>query len=227
MKKIILICLVAMIHSCKPQSKNQIIIEKIKNHKMQSKHEYNNLTNSEFEIFDIKRFNKNKEEGETYRYNKSNGDEIVESGGLDSGEYMLEIFPKKSLYTVKKMFYSSADIQSKGPSFKNGCELGIWYEFDDKGKLIKETNLDKPYKIKIEDIIEFLKKNEADFNSYLNVERSYDERTKKGTWELDYRGKYKQTQGILMVTIDDESNEIEQVIKIVGKEGEKEIIFKK
>ena len=102
------------------------------------------------------------------------------------------------------------------------------YEFDENGKLINEINEDKPFKISIFDINEFLKKNKADlYDVTTNVNRYYDEKTKKGTWTLSYRGKYKETKGKLRVEIDDESTDVISVIKITGKRGEKEIIFKK
>ncbi|WP_309609714.1 hypothetical protein [Flavobacterium sp.] len=227
MKTSILICLVLTLTNCKPQNKEEKqTVEKIKHYEMQNKHEYNNLTNSEFEKFDINRFDKNKNESEDYVYFLNNGTRVREFGDKESGYFSQET-PKNSLFTVSKGFYPNANIKHKGPSFKDTCEIGIWYEYDEKGKLISETDLDKPYKINFKDIIEFLKKNEADYNSYLSVNRNYVEKTKKGTWELYYRGKYKENEGMLIVTIDDQSSEIEQVIKITGKHGEKEIIFKK
>lgn len=227
MKKMLLIYLVFALNSCKPQTKKQIEGEKIKHYEMENKHEYNTLVTKDFEVFDIKRFDKNKDESEDYNYTLPKGSRIREFGDQESGYFSNET-PKKSLFTISKGFYPNSNIKDKGPKFKDDCEIGIWYEFNEKGILIKETNLDKPFKIIIEDILEFLKKNEADlFSDFTFVNRSFNEKTKKGTWNLRYRGKYKENLGMFIVEIDDASAEVTKVIKILGKEGEKEIIFEK
>ena len=227
MKGILIIGLVFIVFSCKPQNKNQTEVEKIKHYQMVSKHEYNKLVTNDFETFDIKRFDKNKDEDEDYVYVLEDGTRIREFGYKERG-YFSEAVPKKSLFTISKGFYPNSNIKDKGPSFKDDCEIGIWYEFDEKGKLIKETDLDKSFKITIEDIIEFLKKNEADlFSNSTSVNRSYDEEIKKGTWKLIYRGKYKDKQGMFSIEVDDSTSEITKVFKILGKEGEKEILFEK
>lgn len=228
MKISILICLVLTLTNCKPQNKEEKqTVEKIKHHKMDSKHEYNNLVNKDFEKFDITAFYKENSDGLAKKYKLPNEILIEESAGENGSWFIKNETQYKSLFTIYKEYYHNGNVKSKKLTFANGCPVGMEYEFDENRKLIKETDLDKPYKTNVEDIIEFLNNNEADFNSYLSVQRSYDEKTKKGTWQVDYRGKYKQTEGILMVTIDDQSSEIEQVIKITGKHGEKEIIFKK
>lgn len=227
MKKILIICLIFAVFSCKPQNKKQIEVEKINHYEMESKHEYNKLVANNFETFDIKRFDKNKDEAEDYDYTLENGSRIREFGDEESG-YFSEEIPKNNLFTIAKVFYTNSNIKSKGPKFKDDCEIGIWYDFDEKGRFIKEIDLDKPFKITIEDIIEFLKKNEADlFSNFTSINRSYDEETKKGTWDLIYRGKYKDKLGMFSIEIDDSTFEITRVIKILGKEGEKEILFEK
>lgn len=227
MKKIWMIGLALIVFSCKPQTKSQTKGEKIKHYAMESKHEYNTLVTKDFEVFDIKRFDKNKDEAEDYIYTLKDGSRIREFGYKERG-YFSECSNGKSLYSVGKSFYVNGNIQAKGPKFKDDCEIGIWYEFDEKGMLIKETNLDEPFKITIEDILEFLKKNEADlFSDFTFINRSFDEKTKKGIWNLRYRGKYKENLGMFIVEIDDASAEVVRVIKILGKEGEKEILFEK
>jgi hypothetical protein len=227
MKKIILLSLLFTTFSCKPQSKKQTEVEKITHNKMENKHEYNKLVNKGLEKFDIKRFDENKEEGETYRYTTTEGDEITESGGLDSGEHLVTIIPKNSLYYISKLFYPNSNIKCKGPSFKDDCEIGIWYDFDEKGKLIKSTDLDEPYKLTIEHMLHFLKKSNADFARYFSINRVFDENKKIGTWTLIFDGTYKNNQGKYLIEIDDKTNEIQYVAKITGKEGEKEILKNK
>ena len=223
MYKAVILFLLFSVHSCKSEKE----IEKIKHYEANNNLQYNNLVTSKFESFDIKRFDKNKDEAEDYVYTLEDGTRIREFGYEGRG-YFSEVVPKNSLFTISKGFYPNSNIKDKGPSFKDDCEIGIWYEFDENGKLIKETDLDKPFKITIEDIIEFLKKNEADlFSNFTSVNRSYDEKTERGTWDLIYRGKYKDKVGMFNIKIDDSSAEIIQVVKILGKEGEKEILFEK
>lgn len=76
--------------------------------------------------------------------------------------------------------------------------------------------------------MEYLRDNEADlFSSFTSINRSYDEVTKKGKRSLIYRGKYKEKSGMFIIEIDDSTSEIINVVKILGKEGEKEILFEK
>ncbi|MCV9926909.1 hypothetical protein OIU83_04570 [Flavobacterium sp. LS1R49] len=227
MKELLIIGLIFIVFSCKPQNKKQAEVEKVKHYQVENKQEYNNLVTNDFETFDIKRFDENKDEAEDYIYTLPDGSIIREFGYKERG-YFSQIVPEKSLFTISKGFYPNSNIKDKGPSFKDNCEIGIWYEFDEKGKLIKETDLDKPFKITIKDIIEFLKQNEADlFSNFTSINRSYDEVTKKGTWNLIYRGKYKDKQGMFSIEIDDLTAEIIEVVKILGKEGEKEVLFRK
>ncbi|MCV9926913.1 hypothetical protein OIU83_04590 [Flavobacterium sp. LS1R49] len=214
MKKIILLCVLFTMCSCKPQNKQQEILEKTKHNKI--KNEYNKLVNKEFEKFDIDRFNKNRDEAEDYVLN--NGTRVIEYGNAESG-YFIEETPKKSLYVISKGFYLNLGIRAKGIKFGNvGCVLGIWYEFDEKGELIKETNYDKPFKIAIDDVVQFLENNKADLYAITTtVNRFYNEKTKTGTWTLRYFGEYKGNSGKLIVKIDDESRAIQEVIKIIGK----------
>ena len=134
MKNIILLCVVFFTMSnCKPQNKKQEIIGKIKDKKME--HEYNKLVNKEFEKFNIDRFNKNKDEAGDYIYNLNDGTKVIEYGNAESG-YFSEQTPNNSLYVISKGYYLNLGIRAKGITFGSiGCVLGIWYEFDENGKL--------------------------------------------------------------------------------------------
>ncbi len=227
MKNILLIYLAFAFHSCKSQNEDQKEIEKIKINKMDKQHQYNNLVTDEFETFNVKRFDENKNIAEDYIYVIPEGPSIREFGDQESG-YFSEATFKKSLFTIAKVFYTNSNIKSKGPKFKDDCEIGIWYDFDEKGELIKKTDLDEPFKIKLEDVLAFLKNNDADlYSNTTSVNRFYDEVIKKNIWNLRYSGKYKENIGMFIINIDDESAEVIKVIKVLGKEGEKEIIFEK
>ncbi|MEP6806246.1 MAG: hypothetical protein ABI892_17095 [Flavobacterium sp.] len=227
MKKILLIYLAFAFHSCKSQNEDQKEIETITLTKMDKQHQYNNLITDEFETFNVKRFDENKNIAEDYIYEIHGGPSVREFGDRESG-YFSEVIFKKSLFTIAKVFYTNSNIKSKGPKFKDDCEIGIWYDFDEKGKLVKKTDLDLPFKIMLEDVVGFLEKNDADlFSSSTTINRSYEEETKKGKWRLIYRGKYKDKSGMFMIEIDDSTAEIVKAVRIIGKEGEKEILFEK
>jgi hypothetical protein len=212
--------------NCKPQNKKQTEVEKIKHYNMENKHEYNKLVNKEFERFNIKRFDENKDEAEDYVYFLEDSTRVREFGDTESG-YFSQLSKKDSFFTISKGFYPNSNIKCKGPSFKDDCEIGIWYDFDEKGELIKVRDLDESFKLTIEDILLFLKKNNLNYERYFSINRSYDPSTKKGTWSLLYNGTYKNKQGLFDITLDDQTKELEYVAQIVGKEGEKIILINK
>lgn len=224
MKKIILLSLLFTTFCCKPQSKKQTDVEKKTNYNMEIKLDYNKLVNKDFEKFDIKRFDENKDEAEDYVYFLNDGTRVREFGDKESG-YFSELTTNYTMIMVIKVFSNSGSIMNKYPAIKGSeCPLGIQYDFDEKGKMIKETDLDKPYKLTIDDMLHFLKKSNADFDRYFSINRVFDENKKIGTWTLIFDGTYKNNQGKYLIEIDDKTNEIQYVAKITGKEGEKEIL---
>ncbi|MCD0469069.1 hypothetical protein [Flavobacterium sp. JAS] len=215
-----------VVFSCRPQEKKQLKVEKIKHYQIKNI-EYNILVNNDFETFDIKKIYENNADGLGKTYELTKNITIEENAGDKGSWFVKNELANNSLYSTYKEFYQSGKIKSKGPKFKEDCKIGIWYDFDEIGKLIKELDLDKPFKITIEDIIEYLKDNEADlYSSFTSINRSYEEETKKAKWSLIYRGIYKDKPGMFMIEIDDSRAEIVKVVKILGKEGEKEFFLK-
>jgi hypothetical protein len=229
MKKIIHLFLFIVVCNCNSQNKKENLAEKIKINHMTNQEDYNKLIDKSFEKFDKESFYKDNKEGLPKSYILSNNFQIEESAGDNGNWFLRAITKKESLFTVYKSYDYTGKIKAKRINlFKNSCLIGIRYEFDENGKLINEINEDKPFNISVFDIIEFLKKNKADlFDVTTNVNRYYDEKSKKATWTLSYRGLYKTHEGKLRVEIDDESTDVISVIRITGKRGEKEIIFKK
>jgi len=84
----------------------------------------------------------------------SNGNyvEIVEANsGLSYREFV-----KDSYFIITKGYFRNGNIKGKGLFFNNKTfQKGTWYEFDESGKLIKETDYDKPYKFTFEEIVKF------------------------------------------------------------------------
>nr|WP_294787505.1 hypothetical protein [uncultured Flavobacterium sp.] len=108
-----------------------------------------------FEVFDSVKFNNSKKENPyVLREFFSDGTYIE----LDQGSYGkgYKLTPKNSLYQISKTYYKSGNIKVKGIGFNgDGFYVGTWYYFDESGKLIKETDYDKPYKFTFEEIVKF------------------------------------------------------------------------
>ena len=197
--------------------KKKLKVEKISHYPIKNK-QYNILVNNDFETFDIKKFYEDNADGLGKTYELTKNITIEEGAGEKGSWFVKNELNNNSLYTIYKEFYQSGKIKSKGPKFKEDCKIGIWYDFDESGKLIREIDLDVPFKITIKDIMEYLRDNEADlFSSFTSINRSYDEVTKKGKWSLIYRGKYKEKSGMFIIEIDDSTSEIIKVVKILGK----------
>lgn len=69
------------------------------------------------------------------------------------------VFPL-SYFSIIKLYYKNRNIKEKGVSFNNGSEYGIWYEYDENGKLINTTDTDEGYDFSWKDIIRYCEKNE-------------------------------------------------------------------
>ncbi|MGV0925395.1 hypothetical protein [Empedobacter tilapiae] len=68
---------------------------------------------------------------------------------------------KDSYFQKVKVYNRNGNILAKGLTLNlpwSTFRKGIWYDFDEKGKLIKETNYDEPYKFTFEDILKFCEK---------------------------------------------------------------------
>lgn len=68
-------------------------------------------------------------------------------------------FNEDSYFSVIKNFYPSKMIQNKGISFTEGSGIGIWFHYNEAGKLIKEENTEEGYDFKPEQVIAYCEKN--------------------------------------------------------------------
>lgn len=163
MNKIILILAFLFFNSCNGQENNK------SESKMESKTTKKENT---MEKFNIKRFEENKSaEDGTYKYIDADGNEVREikdeTSVFENGTYttktkmngyLVEINVKNSLFDIKKGFFPSGSLQVIGIQFRGGFSKGIWKEYDEKGKLHRETDYDLPYKnYPWEKVEEFLK----------------------------------------------------------------------
>ncbi|REC46839.1 toxin-antitoxin system YwqK family antitoxin [Chryseobacterium pennipullorum] len=137
MKKIVFFLSLMIVVSCKSQNKKDILPS----------------VDNKFEKFDSNKI----KDSDVLREFLSNGN-YIEINAANSGKYYQETF-KDSYYMISKSYYPNGNIKSKGAGFNgDGFQIGKWYEFDEKGNLIKEVDYDKPYKFTFEDILMFCEK---------------------------------------------------------------------
>jgi hypothetical protein len=94
-----------------------------------------------------------------------NVETIIESDGKQT-EYMkfkagysIRIKSPNSYYIFLKSFYENGMIKRKGVMFNSGdCPVGIWYNYNDAGKLTETTNHDSLFRFQLEDLIKYLTK---------------------------------------------------------------------
>lgn len=144
MKNIFLIVFLLLINSCKSQN-STIMIPTVDN---------------KFEKFDEIIYKKNKTtQSSSVSINLPDG-KYIEMINVNSGAAYYET-AKDSYFTIVKDFYKNFNIKFKGVGINSnplGYKKGIWYEFDESGKLIKEIDYDKPFKFTFEDILKFCEK---------------------------------------------------------------------
>lgn len=234
MKKIIYLIFLLTILSCNGQDKkvvNSIANEPnpIKHSTMNTQNSYKNLISDNTEHFDIKYFNTHKDEAENLIYTDNFGNNINIFGDNENG-YISNTTPKNSLFTIYKEYNSKGVIKQKWVNFRNGGgPVGIKYEFDDTGKLIKETDMDKNYKITSDDIFSYCKKNGIDlFSDYTVIDKNYNDNP-MNRYIINYRGKYEEKYGSrIIIVVDGISGNVIKVTCINGKHNDSvEILYEK
>ena len=206
MRKIIYISFLLLITSCNSQDKKESakIIDKpqpVKHITMNTEYNFKNLISSKTEYFDIKYFDEHKDEGENLIYTDKIGADINIFGDNESG-YVSNTTPENSLFTIYKEFNPNGIIIRKWVNFRNeGGLVGMKYEYDDSGKLIKETDMEKNYKITPQDIITFCKEKGINlFSDYTTIERNYSDNP-MNLYIINYRGKYGEKFGDKIIII--------------------------
>ncbi len=227
MKKIIYISFLLLITSCNSQDKKEEskITDKpqpVKHTTMNTEYDHKKLISSKTEYFDIKYFDEHKDEGENLIYTEKNGTDINVFGDVESG-YVSNTTPENSMFTVYKQYNPKGVIYRKWVNFRNeGGAVGIKYEYDDSGKLIREDDTDKNFKITPQDVIKYCQENNIDlFSNYTFIERFTDEKTKQSVYNINYRGKYGEKFGArIIIQLDGNTGEIRKVICINGKHND-------
>ncbi|WP_123872968.1 hypothetical protein [Chryseobacterium contaminans] len=142
MKKYFFLLILIITTSCKAQ-KSLLMMPKIDN---------------KFEKFDQDHYNKIYKKDIYLAYDKLSDGTYIEMDQSKNMKSYVET-PLNSYYRITKIYYTNGNIKSKGLSSNTGYfQKDIWYEFDEQGNLIKETDYDKPFKFTFEDILKFCEK---------------------------------------------------------------------
>ncbi len=93
---------------------------------------------------------------------------VVYIGKNDDG-YLKTKRRKESLFGEYRYYFLNGNLKESGEYYFQDFHCGIWKEYDEKGNLLKETDMDKPYKkYSWQNILAFAKKRNIDL---------YDEQT--------------------------------------------------
>lgn len=227
MKKIALISLLLVINSCHSQDKekkNDNKEGKSSNIKIEIPINPKTMQTYTTEKFDIENYFKHSNKiSRTYEYETNNG-KIMETDFDNS--FMKVLTPKGSLFTTQKEYYKSGPLKSKWETFGDrGFIKGIRYEYDEKGKLIKAEDYDKPFKFTWEQVKKYIEQdlkldilkdkvgigNDLEYPDY-----------NFPTWNISYIGKYKDNPrgGIIRIMLNGINGEVLLVEIQLGKGGE-------
>ena len=79
--------------------------------------------------------------------------------------YVTTKLKKGSLFGEYRCYFMNGNIQKSGEYYYQSFNCGIWREYDMKGYLIKETDMDKPYKnYSWQKVLDFVKKRNIDLH---------------------------------------------------------------
>ncbi|WP_228448477.1 hypothetical protein [Chryseobacterium sp. CH25] len=76
--------------------------------------------------------------------------------------YRERSFNRNSFLHTNKFFYDNGYIKKKGRLFNEGSSIGVWYYFDESGKLVKEENTDEGYGFTPEKLVRYCEKNKIE-----------------------------------------------------------------
>ncbi len=142
MKNYFLILILFINYSCNAQNKSLMVPE----------------IDNRFERFDSFKYDSLYKKNSNYIKDTLNNGTYIEMNVANYGK-SYSITTKDSYYTITKVYYPNGIIKTKGVSNNTETfQVGIWYEFDEEGKLVKEIDYDKPYKFTFEDILKFCEK---------------------------------------------------------------------
>jgi len=115
--------------------------------------------------FNINKFEKDKVSGEC-NFTLNDGSRVRQTKYIHREEYIEEIkAPIEPFTTIKVFFMNSGKLKSIGERFYN-FPVGVWYYYNEDGKLMKEKNWDAPYKFTIGDLAKKMMSMKIDIMKY-------------------------------------------------------------
>lgn len=77
--------------------------------------------------------------------------------GIENINYSITNYFDDNVCSIQKQFYGNGMIKEKGVFFNrnDNTKIGIWYEYDDTGKLLKEIDYNDGYKFSFQDVLSF------------------------------------------------------------------------
>ena len=155
------------------------------------------IVTKEFELFDFETYKKT-----SYRVRAPGGIVIninVSEFGPNAGIYFNTYHPN-SYFSLFRQFRLDGTLVRKGLSYVQGFQKGVWYYFDEAGRLTKEVNYDDPFKFTFEDVLMFCEKQNirvekgffsldaANWPATILATKIYREcSTFRCKWEIEYR----------------------------------------
>jgi|UPI0006477DA1 hypothetical protein len=113
---------------------------------------------NKFEKFDVKKFNEVSVRG---YYKLDKGDHVFIQDFQSPGYRELE-YIQSSYFKIVVFFYENGGVEKKGLLFNEGSPIGIWYYFDESGKLVKEENTDEGYSFTPENVVRYCEENKIE-----------------------------------------------------------------
>ena len=91
--------------------------------------------------------------------------------------YLKKRWREDSLFGEYRYYFLNGNIQESGEYFLREFKCGVWREYDIEGNLIKETDMDKPYRMySWQNILLFIKEHNIDlYDEHTFVDRYVDE----------------------------------------------------
>jgi len=111
------------------------------------------IIDDKFEKFDIEEFKKNSVRGTVM----SKGENLNIIDDKQSFGFIRQLY-KDDAFCYNYLFYNNGFIMEKGISFNNGSAVGIWYYFDQTGRLAREEDTDAGYSFAPDDVIKYCEK---------------------------------------------------------------------
>ncbi|MEP3890425.1 MAG: hypothetical protein ABJN69_08145 [Hellea sp.] len=111
------------------------------------------IIENSFEAFDVSEFEKNVDQLSGKRTVFEDDLHIIEDH--QNPGYSRVIYSEGSSFYVMKLFFENGNIKTKGVSFNNGSEYGVWYNFDESGVFLGEEDTDQGYDFQWADILQY------------------------------------------------------------------------